>query len=135
MFNREKRIERRRYILGRIKIAYGCDECGYNTHDVALHFAHIDPMTKSPKCYGKSGRGKQGAAMGRLYTRVLKDQIKNRQAIKDIFLEIRKCKILCANCHAIETYERGEHKNSMVTARTRAVIIEQPTDTQRDMFL
>ena len=37
---------------------------------------------------------------------------KNRQYIRELFQEIRKCKILCMNCHTVETIESGQHESS-----------------------
>jgi len=90
-------------------------------------------MTKSPLMYGKSGKDKAGAGISRLYRRVYKDPIKNREAIKLIFEEIRLCTVLCANHHDIQTYERREYDGSAI-ARARLGIPEPPPDTQQDMF-
>jgi 5-methylcytosine-specific restriction endonuclease McrA len=56
----------------------GCSVCGYDRYLGALHFHHIDPETKSFTL----------AALG--ITRSL-DAMRR---------EIRKCVLLCANCHA-----------------------------------
>lgn len=55
-----------------------CAICGYNKSQRALNFHHLDPKTKD---FGLSARG---------LTRSW-DKIK---------LEIDKCILLCANCHA-----------------------------------
>ena len=127
--------ERRVEILANYKIACGCARCGYNDRACALHFAHIDQLSKSLQCVGKTGTNKAGMGMGRLTGIISLDPIKNREAIHNIFLEIRKCIILCANCHAIETKDRGEHRNNYIIARARLGIPEPPPDTQQDMFL
>ena len=131
--------ERRLEILAKLKLDYGCDEC--NTLGIwfphtaeGLHFAHIDQMSKSLQCVGKTGTNKAGMGMNRLTGIILLDPVENRKAIKNIFKEIRKCRILCANHHASETKERGEHKNNYVIARARLGIPEPPPDTQEDMF-
>ena len=85
--------------------------------------------------YGKSGKNKAGANMSRLYTRVYKDPIKNRQAIKELFEEIRKCQILCAIHHDIEKEDRRESYTNWEIARARAGMPEPPPDTQQDMFI
>ena len=132
---RRRVTRRRRDRLRRLKEKYGCAVCGYNERGCALHFAHIDPMTKSPIMYGKSGKNKAGANMSRLYTRIYKDPIKNRQAIKELFEEIRKCQILCAIHHDIEKEDRRESYTNWEIARARAGMPEPPPDTQQDMFI
>jgi len=126
--------ERRIKILAAYKIACGCARCGYNERSCALHFAHKDQMSKSLQCVGKTGTNKAGMGMNRLTGIIYLDPVKNRKAIKALFEEIRKCRVLCANCHAIETHDRGEHKNNYVIARARLGIPEPRPDTQEDMF-
>jgi len=82
------RRDRRCYWIDKYKMAKGCDECGYNSHPAALQFAHIDRMTK----------------IG-----YVKEMVSHK--IKRLVAEMRKCRVLCANCHAVETnvgrhYER-----------------------------
>ncbi len=57
-----------------------CSRCGFN-HPAALDFHHIDPSTKSFKMSNIS--------------RVEK----NKTLIME---EIKKCEVLCANCHRVE---------------------------------
>ena len=76
----------RREKINKIKQRFGCIDCGYNEHPVALHFDHIDP---SKKAYSVS----------EMY----------RHSLKNIFDEIRKCVIRCANCHAVKTHNEGDH--------------------------
>jgi hypothetical protein len=77
--NRSKthhRIMRRVFWLGQYKMSKGCELCGYNKHPAALQFDHIDPKTK-------------------LFT------ISSRLSLKrkTLIAEVRKCRVLCANCH------------------------------------
>ena len=56
-----------------------CVRCGYNEHNAALQFHHIDPSTKEytwPKLCKCS------------WDKITK--------------ELDKCEVLCANCHAIK---------------------------------
>jgi hypothetical protein len=62
------------------KLKRGCVCCGYNTSAYALDFDHIDPSTK-------------------LYDIA---QLATRRFDK-IQEEIKKCQVLCANCHRIKT--------------------------------
>lgn len=62
-----------------------CEICGYNTCLGALQFHHLDPADKA---FGIGSRG---------VTRKLEAQLD----------EIKKCVLLCANCHA-EAHETSE---------------------------
>jgi len=65
-----------KFLLREIKIKKGCTVCGYKEHWASLDFHHRNPKTK-------------------LFTI---SQGKNI-AKKKILQEIKKCDILCANCH------------------------------------
>ena len=67
-----------------IKLEKGCELCGYNEHPAALDYDHIDPSQKEFSI---------GEAIG---------QAQGKQRILD---EIAKCRVLCANCHRIHTYD------------------------------
>ena len=79
----EKRSRRKR-ITTAIKLAIGCIECGYHEHSSALHFDHVNPDTKL-----------FSIANSRI---VMGDIMK-------LLDEVEKCQVLCANCHAIKTWE------------------------------
>ena len=79
------------------KQSAGCRLCGYNTNPKALHFAHRDSSTKyrnksgkpvEPSDMFKSGDSKVGSRYGE----------------ETIWAEVAKCDVLCANCHAEQTY-------------------------------
>lgn len=79
-------IARNRKFLGRLRRMFGCRFCGEN-EPVALDFHHIDQTQKD--------------------TEVVKLVSYSRLRLKE---EIRKCAILCSNCHrklhaGIEGYE------------------------------
>jgi hypothetical protein len=82
------RINKYKKIIQRYKMFCGCKFCGYKKHPVALHLNHKDPMKKKG-----------------MLSEVIKswgwDKIKE---------EIRKCEVLCANCHSIHTYEEKHWK-------------------------
>lgn len=85
MYNRYQdyirpRRMRRAYWIDKYKMNKGCEECGYAKHSAALQFAHLDRNTK----------------IG-----YVKEMITH--SLKRLVNEMRKCRILCANCHAIET--------------------------------
>lgn len=87
---RKPRKERRYYWLNKYKQAKGCCMCGYNTHSVALDFDHIDPSDKK-------------------FTIARRIDL---STLKTLFKEIRKCQVLCANCHRIRTFEEKHHSIS-----------------------
>ena len=82
---------RTREIADQIKTTRGCEVCGFNAHPAALQFDHIDPATKYRTKAGKVVHPS--------------DMIKgNRYSLATVMLEIAKCRVLCANCHAIHTH-------------------------------
>lgn len=87
---REGRRKRRSELINTYKVGKGCSECGYNKHPSALDFDHLDPADK-------------------------KFTISHRldlSTVKTLFKEIRKCRILCANCHRIHTTKEKHHSIS-----------------------
>ena len=63
------------------KLEAGCEICGYDEHSCDLQFDHRDP---SKKLFN--------IARGRDYP------------WKVFLAEIAKCRVLCANCHAVHTH-------------------------------
>ncbi len=70
----------------RVKLFKGCAECGYKKHPAALHFNHIDPTKKAGNV----------------------SKMKTWESVKR---EMRKCEVLCANCHAIKTVSEKHYLN------------------------
>lgn len=77
-----KKISKKRNqaFVNRVKHKFGCSKCGFNAYTVALDFHHI------------------GEKSDNIGTMALKGC-----SIKKIKEEMRKCVILCANCHRFET--------------------------------
>ena len=95
-----------RNMMNKIKTDKGCEMCGYNAHHVALQFDHIDPETKYRDA---NGNLKSPSSMF-------------SYSQSKILAEIAKCRVLCANCHAIHTYESGHHnKREMSEGNGRLV--------------
>ena len=65
------------------KLEAGCEICGYDEHSCALQFDHREPKEKL-----------FNIARGRDYP------------WKVFLAEIAKCRILCANCHAVHTHTK-----------------------------
>ena len=68
--------------INNIKIEKGCGHCGYDKNPIALDFHHLDKLLKEKNVSS--------------YWRTSWAQFKQ---IED---EIKKCEVLCANCHRIE---------------------------------
>jgi hypothetical protein len=77
----KNKLKDRRDLIDKIKLKTGCSICGYKNHPVALDFDHLNPLEKS-------------FTIGAKYTSVAFDSLMD---------EIKKCRVLCANCHRIET--------------------------------
>ncbi len=63
--------------LDLLKVETGCKICGFNKSSFALDYHHIDPATKLD-------------SIGNLY---------HNSSKKSLDEEIKKCVLLCANCH------------------------------------
>ena len=70
----------------RVKLFLGCQMCGYKKHPDALHFDHVNPSEKYE-------------SISKLYTG-------SRIRLKK---EMKKCRVLCANCHAEHTANQREN--------------------------
>ena len=117
MNKRAKIVKRRQHWLSKYKLSKGCCISGYKDYALALDFAHIDPTQKSKEI---TKHGPCGSGIGKLYGRVsITDQIKNRKYLRELMDEIRKCKILCKNCHVKETFINREMHNSWNTYKKR----------------
>lgn len=95
----KNQYNRRKYWIDKIKQHKGCVHCGYNEHACALDFDHINPDDKLF-----------------LIPRVL-----GRSRLKRIFAEIRKCQILCANCHRV--HSRHQWDNYLTRKKNESVAI------------
>jgi hypothetical protein len=71
-------------LAGMIKTERGCVDCGYNAHAISLQFDHITADKKAS----------------------VSNLIRSDYSWKTILLEMEKCEIRCANCHAVVTSHR-----------------------------
>jgi hypothetical protein len=67
-----------------LKLERGCIDCGYRAHPAALHFDHRDPKEKR---FSISQRIRQPWVV--------------------LLVEIAKCDVRCANCHAVRSVTEG----------------------------
>lgn len=83
-YERQKAVrDERMALVGEMKRAAGCVDCGYDLHAAALHYDHV----RGEKLFDISFGVRTYA-----WERVLE--------------EIAKCEVRCANCHAVVTAER-----------------------------
>ncbi len=73
--------------IDEIKVAVGCTDCGFNAHPSALDFDHLPGVDKSETVAALVGAGKLELALA----------------------EIKKCEVVCANCHRIRTAQRKQY--------------------------
>lgn len=66
--------------LAKYKLEKGCKDCGFNKHHAALDFDHVLGEKKFNVCLAKS--------------------------ISQAKEEIKKCDVVCANCHRVRSYNR-----------------------------
>jgi len=85
-----KHRKKMRALVDEYKVATGCKVCGFNEHPFALH---LDHRIRSEK----RNRGKAGRAL-----EVSWSEARIRE-------ELAKCDVLCANHHAIKTFESKDH--------------------------
>ena len=78
-----------RKLINRWKEKLGCSWCKFKGRHYQLHLDHIDPFSKL-----KTGNS-------RAY--------EPSWSIKRIKQELKKCQILCANCHAEKTFNNKDH--------------------------
>lgn len=77
--------EKTRALIRKYKLAKGCQKCGYRKNSSALGFHHKN----------KNKEYQIGRALG-------------CRSFKSVLKEIRKCKVLCANCHAEKHYPENK---------------------------
>lgn len=93
--------KQKRDFLAWYKLERGCSECGYNEHPAALTFDHVDPSTKlfNPSNYGQ-------------------------YSWESLLHEVAKCRVLCANCHNIHSFNNYDSNipSTAVSERTRGLM-------------
>ena len=121
---RDKRYRR----INKFKTKKGCIDCGYNEHPKALCFDHVIREEKTMLL----DASKSGANMSTLVCRITtRNKIKNREYLKDLFNEIRKCEVRCQNCHSIKTWEERDY---MPHVRKNKIIIQERSYVKQGSF-
>lgn len=99
----QQRCIANRKLSDTMKMSKGCETCGYNANPAALQWDHLDPNTKF--------RTKNGNAINP------STMVYYSQAL--MLAEFAKCRVLCANCHAIHTVEQTAELRQLGLLRTR----------------
>jgi hypothetical protein len=82
--NKQKRLKyRKRQYWADEKLERGCNNCGYNKNPVALEWHHTDSSEKNDS---------------------VSNLINLKRSRETIRKEVKKCTVLCSNCHKIETH-------------------------------
>lgn len=84
----KNRFSKNREYVNNYKLSRGCYVCGYNKHHAALDFDHID---RSGKRFNISSKVPS-------------------LSLESLNLEIKKCKVICANCHREKSFICGDNK-------------------------
>lgn len=105
--------------------------CGYSKNGIALCWAHIDPVLKNQEI---KQWWSAGSNMSKIINRLTwgKNKTLNKQRRKELFHELRKCRVLCCNCHTIETVERGECNGVELRKKRKEML--NPTATLEKFF-
>ena len=131
---RKRALSRRWYWVHKYKMSKGCSYCNLVPEDpVGLCFAHMDPMTKHPLIVNRP----RGNGIGVLVNRItIKDPVKNRRYIKELFDEIKKCIVLCITCHTIQGKRNKEWERGYAISRERKTGIKciELTEEQVEIF-
>jgi len=123
--------DRRQHWLRKYKLHNGCEQCGYREHFIALDFAHKNNLDKDPATWS----GSRSGGMSKLVRTIFRDKRKNTEARKKLIDEVRKCKILCKNCHQVETFNNRELENTWVIYHARmAKLKNEKIQTLEEFF-
>ena len=99
MKTNKETIAFRHKVVDTYKVSVGCCVCGYNKHPSALCFDHLPTYEKAEVT--KNGCSKRTCAGGmyRLYDK--------RHSVDNLISEIKKCRVLCSNCHMELTHNKN----------------------------
>lgn len=86
----KQQYQMKKDIVREIKLDFSCQKCGYNKSAAALDFHHLDPNEKD-------------TTIARMTS--------NRYQLDTVYEEIKKCVVLCANCH--REFHDLEHKTGI----------------------
>lgn len=117
--NNKQTVEHRKKWIDLYKVSNGCSICGYNKHPAGLCFDHLPGFEKAE--ITKNGCSKRSCAGGMfmLYGK--------KHDIEELISEIRKCRLLCHNCHMENTHKNYEIniEQKMTTEELEAKLREE----------
>jgi hypothetical protein len=104
--NNKETVEHRKKWIDLYKISNGCSICGYNKHPAGLCFDHLPGFEKAE--ITKNGCSKRSCAGGMfmLYNK--------KYDIEELIAEIKKCRLLCHNCHMENTHKTSCVNNNII---------------------
>lgn len=97
--NGKRYADRARALIQEHKVG-PCVDCGGDFPQVCYDFDHRDPMQKHPSLRGKLGHTSVRRNMNYLA----------RTSATQFLDEIKKCDVVCANCHRIRTARQRANK-------------------------
>jgi hypothetical protein len=103
--NNKETIEHRRYWINIFKMSNGCSICGYNKHPASLCFDHLNSEEKHEMTKNGCSKRNHAGGMFMLYAKKFSDDI--------LIEEIKKCRILCHNCHMEQTHNKRQIPNRL----------------------
>lgn len=101
-----ERVRKRIDFINAYKMSRGCADCGWCGHPHALEFDH------------RPGEDKVAD--------VTKMRIRGTMA--QLIAEMKKCDVVCANCHRIRTAERRDYANNRLCDLRRALAVTDAID-------
>ena len=103
MTNKEIKAARHA-LVDNYKLTVGCHICGYNGHPSALCFDHQPEHEKADITKNGGAKRTQAGGMYRLYAA--------KYTAEDLLDEIKKCKVMCHNCHMEHTHSKNTRRYS-----------------------
>ena len=94
----------RMFCVDQYKTANGCELCGYKKSPRALCFDHLASFQKAEICKNGYSKGNHCGGMQMFYAK--------KHPVSDLINEIKKCRILCMNCHMDITYANRAKSSS-----------------------
>jgi len=110
----------RRKCVDEYKLSNGCAVCGYNKHPCSLCFDHLPNFEKAEICKNGYSKSNRCGGMQMLYAK--------KHSVDELIDEIKKCRVLCMNCHMEETY----NKHSIVLFESKMTIDELEKKLKND---
>lgn len=108
--NNKETINHRKHWIDLYKVSNGCSICGYNKHPASICFDHLPGHEKAE--ITKNGCSKRTCAGGMfmLYSK--------KHDIEELIQEIKKCRLLCHNCHMEHTHSNKTNIDINLPAMT-----------------